>query len=127
MKRSMGGGAHRGPVAHSRQRRTIRFVQGLLLLLAAGLLVFAGYSAGRRSGFDAGARSDEAGPPRKPPVSQTIVLSLLGLGALAGSVALQGRGDVRIPTPSRLDELAGRAESAAVQRAEEFATEKERA
>jgi hypothetical protein len=124
MKRSMGGGAHRGPVAHSRQRRTIRFVQILLVLLAAGLLIFAGYSAGKRSGYEAGVRADAAGPPRKPPVAQTVVLVVLGLAGLAGAIALQGSGDVRIPTPSRLDELAGRAESAAVQRAEELATEK---
>jgi hypothetical protein len=124
MKRSMGGGAHRGPVAHSRQRRTIRFIQGLLVLLAAGLLVFAGYSAGKRSGFEAGVRAEEAGPPRRPPVAQTVVLAILGVAALAGAIALQGSGDVRIPTPSRLDELAGRAESAAVRRAEELAAEK---
>ena len=120
MKRSMGGGATRGPVAHSRQRKTIRFIQILLVLLAAGLLVFAGYSAGRRSGYDAGTRADDIGPPRKPPVAQTIVLTVLGIGSLAGALALSG-GGVRIPTPSRLDELAGRAETAAVERAEELA------
>jgi TRAP-type C4-dicarboxylate transport system permease small subunit len=123
MKRSMGGGARRGPVAHNRQRKTIRFVQLLLVLLAAGLLVFAGYSAGRRSGYDAGLQAAEEAPPRRPAVAQTVVLSLLGLGALAAAVALQGGGDVRIPTPARLDELAGRAESAALQRAEELAAE----
>lgn len=122
MKRSMGGGAHRGPVAHSRQRRTIRFVQILLILLAAGLLAFAGYSVGKRSGYDAGRRADEAGPPRRPPTTQTIVLLVLGIGALGGAFALSG-GGLRIPTPSRLDELAGRAESTAVQRAEELAAE----
>ena len=36
MKRQMAGGAHRGPVAPNRQRRTIRFVQLLLVLAAAG-------------------------------------------------------------------------------------------
>lgn len=123
MKRSMAGGALRGPVAHDRQRKTIRFVQVLLVLLAAGLLVFAGYSAGRRSGYDAGARAAEESPPRRTPVAQTVVLSILGAAALGGAVALQGGGGVRIPTPSRLDELAGRAESAAVQRAEELAAE----
>ena len=123
MKRSMTGGAHRGPVAHGRQKKTIRFVQILLVLLAAGLLVFAGYSAGRRSGYDAGTRAGEESPPRRPAVAQTIVLSILGLAALGGAVALQSGDGVRIPTPSRLDELAGRAESAAMQRAEELAAE----
>ena len=107
-------------MAHSRQRKTIRFIQILLVLLAAGLLLFAGYSAGRRSGYDAGQRADDIGPPRRPPVAQTIVLAVLGIGALTGAFALSG-GGVRIPTPSRLDELAGRAESAAVERAEEMA------
>jgi hypothetical protein len=123
MKRSLGGGAHRGPVAHGRQRRTIRFVQILLVLLAAGMLVFAGYSAGRRSGYDAGTRAGSETPPQRPAAAQTVVLSILGLAALGGAVALQGSGGVRIPTPSRLDELAGRAESAAVQRAEQMAAD----
>lgn len=123
MKRQMAGGAHRGPVGLNRQRRTIRFVQALLILLAAGLLLFAGYSAGRSSGYDAGLRADEVGPPRKPATSQTVVLSILGIGALAGAFALQSGNGVRIPTPTRLDELATRAETAAVQRAEQVAAE----
>jgi hypothetical protein len=123
MKRSMAGGAHRGPVAHGRQKKTVRFVQLLLVLLAAAALVFAGYSMGRRAGFDAATSASAGDPPRKPPVAQTIVLAVLGLGALVGAVALQTSDGVRIPTPARLDELAGRAESAAVERAEEIAAE----
>ena len=121
----MAGGAHRGPVAHDRQRKTIRFVQILLVLVAAGLLLFAGYSAGRSSGYDAGVRStEEESAPRKPSPAQTIVLSVLAVGALAGAYVLGGPEGVRIPTPARLDELAGRAESAALQKAEELAAEK---
>jgi hypothetical protein len=126
MKRSMAGGAHRGPVAHDRQRKTIRFVQILLVLVAAGLLLFAGYSAGRSSGYDAGVQAtEEESAPRKPSSAQTVVLSILALGALAGAYVLGGPEGVRIPTPARLDELAGRAESAAVQKAEELAAEKQ--
>lgn len=126
MKRSMAGGAHRGPVAHDRQRKTIRFVQILLVLVAAGLLLFAGYSAGRSSGYDAGVQAtEEESAPRKPSTAQTIVLSVLALGALGGAYVLGGPEGVRIPTPARLDELAGRAESAAVQKAEELAAEKQ--
>jgi hypothetical protein len=115
VKRSVGGGAHRGPVGVTRQRRTIRFVQLLLVLIAAGLLVFAGYSWGTSDGFERGRRRDVDAPSR-PSAMQTAALVLLGAAALGGAVALQGPGGVRIPTPARLDELAGRAESARVER-----------
>jgi hypothetical protein len=118
MKRAMGGGAHRGPAPLRRQRRTIRIVQLLLILLAAGLLMSAGYSLGRASGYDAGRRAGGIGAPRRPEPIQTTVLVALGLGALAGAMLLQGPGGVRLPTPARLDELTGRAEAAAVSRAE---------
>jgi hypothetical protein len=117
MKRAATGGTHRGPVAHSRQRRTIRFVQILLVLIAAGLLAFAGYSWGRADGFDEGRRAGDIGGPRKPGVTQTVVLAVLGLGALGAAFALGGPGGVRIPTPARLEELSGRAEAAAIDRA----------
>lgn len=116
----MTGGAHRGPVGLLRQRRTIRFVQTLLVLLAAGLLLFAGYSWGRAAGFETARRADELDAPRAPSAVQTVVLGALGFGALGAAVLLQG-GPVRIPVPARLEELAGRAESAAVDRAEEAA------
>jgi hypothetical protein len=123
MKRSIGGGAHRGPVAHSRQRRTIRLMQAILVLLAAGLLMFAGYSWGRASGFDAGRRNEQVGAPREPGVAATVVLAVFGVGALVGAFLLGGPGGVRVPTPARLDEFAGRAESAAMARAEQTATQ----
>lgn len=122
----MTGGTHRGPLGLRRQRRTIRFVQILLIVAAAGMLLFAGYAWGRSSGYDAGTRAGEIDAPRRPSGAQTAVLAVLGLTALAGAVILQGDGTVRIPTPARLDELAGRAERQAIERAEKAADEGER-
>ncbi len=119
----MGGGAHRGPVGLRRQKRTIRFVQILLILTAAGLLMFAGYALGRTSGYDAGTKAGEIDAPRRPSGAQTAVLGVLGLAALGGAFALHGDGTVRVPTPARLEELAGRAESQAIERAEKVAAE----
>jgi hypothetical protein len=119
----MGGGAHRGPVAVTRQRRTLRFVQGLLVVIAAGLLVFAGHQWGRSSGFEDARAVADLGGPKQPSAIQVIVLTVLGLAALGAAVALQGPGGIRIPTPARLDELAGRAEAVAVERAGEVASE----
>ncbi|MGH2449719.1 MAG: hypothetical protein ACRDGE_00300 [Candidatus Limnocylindria bacterium] len=116
MKRSVGGGAHRGPVGVQRQRRTIRFVQVLLVLIAAGLLVFAGYSWGKADGFERGRSAADVDAPSKPSVVQTAALVLLGAAALGGAVALQGPGGVRVPSPARLEELAGRAEEASAER-----------
>jgi hypothetical protein len=116
----MAGGAHRGPAPRSRQHRTLRFMQALLVLMATGLLLFAGYSWGRASGFEAG-RRDAIDAPRRPSVLQPVVLAVLGLGALAAAMTLRGREGIRIPTPARLDELAGRAESAADRRGERAA------
>jgi len=120
MKRAMSGGAHRGPVAHGRQRRTIRLMQVLLIIVAAALLIFAGYSWGRSDGFD-DARSEQIAPPRAPGVAQVVVPAVLGLVAIGAALWLGGPGGVRIPTPARLEELAGRAEEAAVKRAEDAA------
>jgi hypothetical protein len=106
MKRGMVGGAYRGPVGVGRQRRTIRFMQALLVLIAAGLLCFAGYSYGVRAGFDDGTEASEAlSAPRSPAMSQTVVLIVLGLGALGGAVGLQTEGGVRLLTPARLREM----------------------
>ena len=123
MKRQMGGGTHRGPVGLRRQRRTIRFVQVVLVLTAAGLLAFAGYSLGRSSGYDAGSSAGAIDAPRRPSNVQTVVLGVLGLAALSGALFLQGDGTVRVPTPARLEELVGRAESQAIERAEKIAAE----
>lgn len=119
----MGGGAHRGPVAPARQRRAIRLVQTLMVLLAACLLVYAGYSQGVASGYRSGRRASGLGAPTAPPLTQTLVLAALGVGALGAAVSLQGTGGVRIPTPGRLEELAGRAEATAVTRAEQTSKE----
>ena len=117
----MAGGAHRGPVAPTRQRRTIRFIQLLLVLTAAGLLAFAGYSYGRADGYDAGKRATEIDAPREPSQVQTVVLVVIAGLAFAAATMLQESSTVRVPTPSRLDELAGRAEQVAIEKAEEVA------
>ena len=121
VKRGMVGGAHRGPVAHSRQRRTLRLVQGLLVLIAAGLLIFAGFALGRSRGYDEGREAGDLGAPAEPSLAEVVVPALLGLGSLAGALILQGQGGIRMPTPARLEELAGRAEQAAIEKAEAVA------
>lgn len=121
MKRAVTGGAHRGPVAPTRQRRTIRFVQILLLLTAAVLIAFAGYSYGRVDGYEAGRRSGEIDAPREPSATQPIVLVVLGGIAFGAAALLQERSTVRIPTPAKLDELTQRAEQVAIEKAEEVA------
>jgi hypothetical protein len=124
MKRSMGGGAHRGPVGASRQRRTIRFVQLLLVLISGGLMMFAGYSYGQARGFDEGRRADEVGAPSRPGIAQTVVLVALGGLTIGAALMLEGGGGtVRLPTPRRLEEFAKRAEDTAIRRAEEVAAE----
>ena len=99
MKRAATGGAHRGPVAPERQRRTIRFVQVLLVLIALGLIAFGAFSFRERTA--------------------TQAIALLVIGALAGGAAylLSDGPSVRVPTPARLDELAGRAERVALEKA----------
>jgi len=102
----------------SRQRRTIRLVQILLVLISAGLLMFAGYSFGRVSGYRSARSGAVFERPRPPSPAQPIVLTILGGIAIAGAAALQQGSSVRMPTPARLDELAGRAEQTALERAE---------
>jgi hypothetical protein len=123
MKREMGGGSHRGPVAVTRQRRTIRLVQLLLVAIAAGLFVFAGYSLGRVAGYDDGRRADRLDAPRRPSAVQTVVLLALGGAAIGAAAALGTGGPLRLPTPARLEELVGRAEATAIRRAEEAGSE----
>jgi hypothetical protein len=103
-----------------RQRRALRIVQVVLILFAAGLLLFAGYAWGRASGYDAGRRADGLDAPPSPSGVQTAVLVVLAGISLGAAVALQG-GGVNVPTPARLEELTGRAEAAAVERAEKQA------
>jgi hypothetical protein len=114
----MAGGAHRGPPALSRQRRAVRITQVLLVLVAAGLLVFSGYSWGRASGYEAGRRARTLDAPRPPSAAEVVVPALLGAGVLAAAFLLQGPTGVRVPTPARLEELSTRAEAAALERAE---------
>jgi hypothetical protein len=123
MKRGMSGGAHRGPVAVTRQRRTIRLVQLLLVAIAAGLFVFAGYSLGRVAGYDDGRRADRLDAPRRPSAVQTVVLLALGGAALGAAATLGTGGPLRVPTPARLEELVGRAEETAIRKAEDAAAE----
>jgi hypothetical protein len=101
----MVGGAYRGPVGVNRQRRTIRLVQIILVLLAAGLLMFAGYSLGRSRGYDEGRAADTLSAPKEPSTVQTVVLVVLGLGAFGAALALQVPGGVRLLTPAKLLEM----------------------
>ena len=121
MKRSLGGGALRGPLGLRRQRRTIRFVQILLVLIGAGFTAFAVIaSAG------VGRQPDPSTLARPATVGQPIVLGVMALAAWGAAWLLgDGRG-VRIPTPARLDELAGRAERAALERVETTGGDEER-
>ncbi|MEA2510456.1 MAG: hypothetical protein QOG21_2538 [Actinomycetota bacterium] len=114
----MGGGNYRGPVGIVRQRRTIRFVQICLVIVAAALLMLAGYSQGRATGFQQGRAASQVGAPASPSSSKTVVIVILGFGALGAAVLLQGQAGVRLPVPARLEELTGRAESVAIERAE---------
>lgn len=123
MKRAAVGGAHRGPVGLGRQRRTLRLVQAILVAIAVGLLLFAGYSLGQRSAVEGSDTAFDA--TREPPLSQTIVLALLGVGSFVGALLLQGESGIRLPTPARLEDLAGRAERVALERAADAAKSRE--
>ena len=96
-------------------------MQVLLVLIAAGLLMLAGYSLGKVSGYEEGRRAGEIDAPRPPSVPQTVVLAVLGAGSFTGALLIQGSDGVRVPTPARLEELTGRAERAATRRAERMA------
>ena len=90
----------------------------LLIALAAGLFAYAGYSYGWQRGYEDGRRADRIDAPRPPSATQTAVLVVLGVATLGGAFLLQSGGAPRTPTPARLEELAGRAERTAVERAE---------
>lgn len=119
MKRSATGSAHRGPVAPQRQRRTIRLVQIILVVTAGALLMFAGYSYGRAAGYSDGRAAGTVDAPRPPSLVQTVVLVALGGIALGAAVTLNHGPGVRVPTPARLEALAGRAERVVAERAGE--------
>jgi len=93
----------------------------LLVVTAFALIAFAGYSYGRADGYGAGRRAGEIDAPREPSQVQTVVLAVLAAVSFGAATLLQENATVRIPTPSRLDELAGRAEQVAIDRAEEVA------
>lgn len=98
-------------------------VQVLFVLISGGLMMLAGYSFGRVQGYRNALRSESFDRPRAPSVVQPAVLVILGGIAIAAAAALQERGTVRLPTPARLDEFAGRAEGAAIEKAERIADE----
>ena len=122
----MTGGALRGPLAPTRQRKTLRFMQVLLVAIAVAMFVLAGFSLSHVIGYDSARRASDFGSPAKPSVVEVIVLAILGAGALAGALGLQSPEGVRMPTPARLEELAGRAEKVAIERAEQIATSQDR-
>jgi hypothetical protein len=92
-------------------------MQVLLVLIGAGLLLFAGFSWGRAAGLEDARAANDLTPPRPPGPGQVLVLAGLGLAAVGTAFLLGGPGGVRIPTPARLEEYAGRAEQAARERA----------
>jgi hypothetical protein len=116
MKRAMTGGARRGPVAHARQVRTLRFMQVVLALVGVGLLVLAGAELARGRG-----NRDALAPREGTSLGKAAALVLLAATAFGGAAVLQERGGVRLPTPARLEELAERAEELARAKAEEAA------
>ncbi len=87
-------------------------MQILLVLIAAGLLIFAGYSLGVIAGMESAQRAGELGAPAKPSALQPVALAVLGLGAFSGALLLQAAGGIRLPTPARLDAVAGPPEPA---------------
>lgn len=109
----MAGGTYRGPVGLRRQKRTIRFVQVLLVVsaLAVAFLAIATWPDGRSPQPGTLARATTLAQP----VVLFSIAAALGLGAC---LLADGR-DVRIPTPARLEELAGRAEQVAITKAGE--------
>ena len=123
MKRPMLGGAHRGPVALDRQRRTIRLVQIILVLVGVGLIVSAGYSFMHVVGYEAPSGSASFERPRPPSLVEPVVLAILGAVSMAVAASLGLGRTVKLPTPARPEEFVGRAEGAAIERAELTAQE----
>lgn len=80
-------------------------MQALLVVTAAVLLMFAGYTWGRAAGIDEAQRSDDLGGTRAPSPAQVIVPALLGLGSLTAAFLLQAGAGVRLLTPARLEQM----------------------
>jgi hypothetical protein len=124
MKRQTFGGAHRGPVAPTRQRRTIRIMQVIFLLFAIGLFVFAVFSwLDARTYYFSSGPSAYLGDPPQESYGQAVALAVLAAVSLGAALTLRDGRSVRIPTPASLDELAGRAEATALERAQRIAEE----
>jgi len=100
-------------------------MQGLLIAMAAALLLLAGYSWGRAAGYDQGLAAGDIDAPSAPSTTQTIVLITLGAGSLAGAFLLQRDGVAVVPTPAKLDTLAGRAEQAMIEKAASISAQSE--
>ncbi len=80
-------------------------MQALFVLIAIGTIALASVDPNGVGAHD-------------PGLSRPISLVILAVVSLFAARSLGGRSGVKIPTPARLDELVGRAEQAAVQRAE---------
>ena len=93
-------------------------MQGLFVLIAIGLVVLAVSSVG-----DLGDTGSAFDAPRERSILQPIVLGVMAVLSVAAAFALQDGKTVRIPTPARLEELVGRAEATALERAEAIAKE----
>jgi hypothetical protein len=74
-------------------------VQIVLASIALSLLVFGLYSFADRT------------------AAQAVVLLILSIAAAGAAYLLSDGPSVRVPTPARLDELAGRAERVAIEKA----------
>ena len=122
MKRPMLGGAHRGPVPATRQRRTIRLTQILLVVIGLGLFAFAAMSLRDWASYDGGS-SASFEQSRPPSLVQPVVLVILGGVALGAAASLGVGRTIKVPTPARLDEFVDRAERVAIERAERVAAE----
>jgi hypothetical protein len=79
-------------------------------------MMFAGYSLGRYKGFTEARGEVAIEAPRRPSLVQPAVLVILGGITIFVALVLE-RGGLQPPTPARLDELVGRAEAAAIDRA----------
>ena len=113
MKRGMGGGTYRGPLGLRRQKRTIRFVQILLAVSAVVIAVVA------IATWPDGRTPQHGTLARPTSIAQPFVMLVMAAALGGGAWLLADGRDVRIPTPARLEELAGRAEQVAIDRASE--------
>jgi hypothetical protein len=95
-------------------------MQIIFVSFACAAIVWAIFSFADVVGHESATRFDAPAPPSW---GQPIALVLLGAVSLGAAFILQDGRSVRIPTPAKLDELAGRAEATAVERARQIAEE----